>query len=121
MRSAATSDPSIYLWIRESPINVTSTDVIRCDARRLAERVGLLALQEGSRAVNASTEEGMMFKSSRRDKAEGRLERLVGRLLEFVGRVTGRGSSKKKVKGKAARTRGTAKRHRGRAKQRVSR
>ena len=62
-----------------------------------------------------------MFKSSRRDKAEGRLERFAGRLLELIGRFTGRGSAKKKVKGKAARTRGSAKTQRGRAKQRVGR
>jgi uncharacterized protein YjbJ (UPF0337 family) len=58
-----------------------------------------------------------MFKSSRRDKAEGRLERWVGRLLELIGR----GSGQKKVKGKAARARGSAKTQRGRAKQRVGR
>jgi uncharacterized protein YjbJ (UPF0337 family) len=62
-----------------------------------------------------------MFKSSRRDKAEGRLERLAGRLLEFISRITGRGRAKKKVKGKAARTRGSAKSQRGRVKQRVGR
>ena len=58
-----------------------------------------------------------MFKSSRRDKAEGRMERMAGRLLELIGR----GSPKKKVKGKAARTRGAGKTQRGRAKQRVGR
>jgi len=65
----------------------------------------------------ASTWGGMMFKTSRRDKAEGRLERLAGRLLALIGR----GSTQKKVKGKAARTRGSAKTQRGRAKQRVGR
>ena len=58
-----------------------------------------------------------MFKSSRRDKAEGRLERWAGRLVELIGR----GSAQKKVKGKAVRTRGSAKTQRGRAKQRVGR
>jgi uncharacterized protein YjbJ (UPF0337 family) len=62
-----------------------------------------------------------MFKSSRRDKAEGRLEWLAGRLLELMGRFTGRGRAQKKVKGKAARARGSAKTQRGRAKQRAAR
>ena len=79
-------------------------------------------MHEGNRAVTPRLpEEEMMFKSSRRDKAEGRLERMAGQLLEFIGRLTGRGSAQKKMKGKAARTRGSAKTQRGRAKQRVGR
>ena len=60
-----------------------------------------------------------MFKSSRRDKAEGRLDRIGGKVLEVVGRLTGRPSHK--VKGKAARTRGAARTQKGRAKQRAAR
>ena len=52
-----------------------------------------------------------MFKSSRRNKSEGMLDRLGGRLLEAVGRVTGRRSPK--AKGKAARMRGSAKTRKG--------
>ena len=60
-----------------------------------------------------------MFKSSRRDKAEGRLDRIGGKVLDMVGRLTGRPSQK--VKGKAARARGTARTQKGRAKQRAAR
>lgn len=66
-------------------------------------------------------------KSSRRNKAEGRLDRIGGRLLELVSRVTGRSARQKatgkparqKAKGKAARARGTARTRKGQAKQRV--
>ena len=47
-----------------------------------------------------------MFKSSRRDRREGTMDRIGGRLLEALGRLTGRTSHK--AKGKAARTRGSA-------------
>jgi len=56
-------------------------------------------------------------KSSKRDKAEGRLDRIGARLMELVGRITGR--SDQKAKGKAARARGSARTRRGRTKQRV--
>jgi uncharacterized protein YjbJ (UPF0337 family) len=64
-------------------------------------------------------EEDVMFKSSRRNKAEGRLDRIGGSVLEMVGRITGRTSHK--VKGKAARTRGSARTTTGRAKERAGR
>jgi uncharacterized protein YjbJ (UPF0337 family) len=71
----------------------------------------------------------MMFKtkSSRRDKAEGWLDRIGGRILELVSRITG-GSGRQKAKGKparrkatgkAARARGSARTRRGQAKQRA--
>jgi uncharacterized protein YjbJ (UPF0337 family) len=60
-----------------------------------------------------------MFKSSRRNKADGRLDKIGGRVLELVGRITGRTTYK--VKGKAARTRGSARTMTGRAKDRASR
>jgi uncharacterized protein YjbJ (UPF0337 family) len=47
-----------------------------------------------------------MFKSSRRDRMEAALDRIGGRLLEAIGRLTGRSSYK--AKGKAARARGAA-------------
>lgn len=88
------------------------------DSALRSDPSGLHTIHKGSRPITPrEPEEEKMFKSSRRDKAEGRLERLAGRLLELVGR----GSAKKKVKGKAARTRGSAKNQRGRAKQRVGR
>jgi uncharacterized protein YjbJ (UPF0337 family) len=60
-----------------------------------------------------------MFKSSGRNKAEGRLDRIGGWVLERVGRITGRTSHK--VKGKGARTRGSARTAAGRSKERASR
>lgn len=60
-----------------------------------------------------------MFKSSRRNKAEGRLDKIGGWLLEMAGRITGRKSHK--AKGKAARTRGSARTASGRTKQRAGR
>jgi uncharacterized protein YjbJ (UPF0337 family) len=55
-----------------------------------------------------------MFKSSGRDRAEGVLDRLGGRVLEAIGRLTGRRSNQ--AKGKAARGRGAARGRKGRAK-----
>ena len=52
-----------------------------------------------------------MFKSSRRDRIEGAVDAVGGRLLEAIGRLTGRTSYK--LKGKAARARGGVRRHRG--------
>jgi len=60
-----------------------------------------------------------MFKSSRRNKAEGRLDKIGAWVLEMVGRITGRPSHK--AKGKAARTRGSARKTTGRAKERAGR
>jgi uncharacterized protein YjbJ (UPF0337 family) len=58
-----------------------------------------------------------MFKSSRRDRTEGAMDRLGGRLLEAIGRLTGRRSYT--VKGKAARARGATRRRKGLAKRAV--
>lgn len=55
-----------------------------------------------------------MFKSSGRDRAEGVLDRLGGRVLEAIGRLTGRRSNQ--AKGKAARGRGAVRGRKGRAK-----
>jgi uncharacterized protein YjbJ (UPF0337 family) len=55
-----------------------------------------------------------MFKSSKRDRAEGALDRLGGRVLEAIGRLTGRRSYQ--AKGKAARARGAGRSRKGRAK-----
>lgn len=52
-----------------------------------------------------------MFKSSRRERTESTLERIGGRLLEAIGRLTGRTSYK--AKGKAARVRGAARSRKG--------
>jgi uncharacterized protein YjbJ (UPF0337 family) len=56
------------------------------------------------------------MKSARRNRAEGTLDRLAGRLLEAFGRATGRKSSK--AKGKAARARGAGRRQTAKAKKR---
>ena len=58
-----------------------------------------------------------MFKSSRRDRAEGGLDRLGGRVLEAIGRLTGRRSYQ--AKGKAARGRGALRGRKGRTKRAV--
>ena len=55
-----------------------------------------------------------MFKSSRRDRAEGTMDRMGGMIRETIGRMTGRTSDK--VKGKATRVRGETKRGKGRVK-----
>jgi uncharacterized protein YjbJ (UPF0337 family) len=57
-----------------------------------------------------------MPKSARRDKAEGTLDRLAGRVLEMVGKVTGK--RKAKATGKAARARGRGRKAKGRVKRR---
>ncbi len=58
-----------------------------------------------------------MFKSSKRDKAEGTLDRVAGRILEAVAALTGKRSQK--AKGKAARGRGFVRTKRGQAKEAV--
>ena len=60
-----------------------------------------------------------MWKSSRRDKAEGTLDRVAGRLLEAFGKLTGKRSTK--AKGKAARARGRGRSAKGKAKRRAAR
>ena len=55
-----------------------------------------------------------MFKSAKRDKTEGFTDRAAGWVLEMVGKVTGRTSTK--AKGKAARGRGAVRSRRGAAK-----
>ena len=54
------------------------------------------------------------FKSSERDRAEGTLDRIAGRILEAVGALTGRRSQKDK--GKAAQARGRFRTERGNVK-----
>jgi uncharacterized protein YjbJ (UPF0337 family) len=60
-----------------------------------------------------------MLKSSRRDKAEGTVDRIAGRVLELVSKVTGNRTTK--AKGKAARGRGRARSAKGGAKGRARR
>ena len=55
----------------------------------------------------------MKTKSRRRDNAEGTIDKIAGRVLDAVGKVTGNRSTK--AKGKAARGRGTARSTKGRA------
>jgi uncharacterized protein YjbJ (UPF0337 family) len=45
-----------------------------------------------------------MFKSAKRNKTEGAIDRIAGRVLQAWGALTGR--KKHKAKGKAARARG---------------
>jgi uncharacterized protein YjbJ (UPF0337 family) len=60
-----------------------------------------------------------MPKSSRRDKADGTIDRIAGRVLETISKLTGRRSAK--VTGKAARARGRGRTARGGMKRRVAR
>jgi uncharacterized protein YjbJ (UPF0337 family) len=54
------------------------------------------------------------MKSARRDTAEGTLDQIAGRMLEAIGRWTGRRSYM--AKGKAARARGAVRRRKGQIK-----
>jgi uncharacterized protein YjbJ (UPF0337 family) len=55
-----------------------------------------------------------MAKSARRNQTEGTLDRIAGRVLEMIGKLTGRTSTK--AKGKGARFRGSARSTKGRTK-----
>ena len=56
----------------------------------------------------------MKMRSGRRDKAAGGADGVAGRVLELVGKVTGKRSTA--AKGKAARGRGAGRSAKGRAK-----
>ena len=60
-----------------------------------------------------------MAKTARRNKAEGKLDKLAGRVLDEIGKLTGKRSTR--AKGKAARGRGAARSTKGRAKGRAKR
>ena len=59
-----------------------------------------------------------MAKSARRDKSEGALDKLAGRLLEAFSKLTGRRSTA--AKGKAARLRGAGRSVKGRFKSKAA-
>jgi uncharacterized protein YjbJ (UPF0337 family) len=59
------------------------------------------------------------MKSGSRDRAEGFVDRVAGRILEMWSKLTGRGSAG--AKGKAARARGKGRGAKGRAKRRAGR
>jgi uncharacterized protein YjbJ (UPF0337 family) len=54
------------------------------------------------------------MKSARRDRAEGTVDKIAGRVLEAFGKLTGNRSAK--AKGKAARGRGAGRSAKGRVK-----
>ena len=58
-----------------------------------------------------------MAKTSRRNTAEGTLDKVGGKVMELVGKLTGRKSTR--AKGKAARARGRGRATAGRAKRRA--
>jgi uncharacterized protein YjbJ (UPF0337 family) len=60
-----------------------------------------------------------LMKSSSRDKTEGFVDRIAGRVLELWSKLTGRKSAG--AKGKAARLRGKGRSAKGRAKKRGGR
>jgi uncharacterized protein YjbJ (UPF0337 family) len=59
-----------------------------------------------------------MAKSARRNQAEGTLDKIGGRVLELVGKLTGKRSTQ--AKGKAARGRGKARSGTGRMRRKAS-
>jgi uncharacterized protein YjbJ (UPF0337 family) len=59
------------------------------------------------------------MKSGSRDRAEGFVDRIAGRILELWSKLTGRRSAG--AKGKAARARGRGRAVKGRAKKRAGR
>jgi uncharacterized protein YjbJ (UPF0337 family) len=59
------------------------------------------------------------MKSGSRDRAEGFVDRVAGRILEMWSKLTGRRSAG--AKGKAARARGKGRGAKGRAKERAGR
>jgi uncharacterized protein YjbJ (UPF0337 family) len=61
----------------------------------------------------------MKTKSGKRNSTEGTIDKIAGRVLEAVGKVTG--NNKTKAKGKAARGRGTGRKTSGRAKKSAKR
>jgi uncharacterized protein YjbJ (UPF0337 family) len=71
---------------------------------------GAIAPATNNRAIEG--DEGM--KSARRDKAEGTVDKIAGRVLEALGKVTGNRSTR--AKGKAARGRGVGRSTKGRVK-----
>jgi uncharacterized protein YjbJ (UPF0337 family) len=56
------------------------------------------------------------MRSKRQDQAGGTIDKVAGRVLDAVGKLTG--NHKTRAKGKAARGRGTARSAKGRAKRR---
>ena len=54
------------------------------------------------------------MRSARRDSTSGTIDKVAGRIMEAVGKVTGNRSAG--AKGKAARSRGAGRRAKGRAK-----
>jgi uncharacterized protein YjbJ (UPF0337 family) len=58
-----------------------------------------------------------MAKSARRNKTEGGLDKVGGRILEAFSKLTGKRTTR--AKGKAVRGRGSAKSAKGRAKQKA--
>jgi uncharacterized protein YjbJ (UPF0337 family) len=59
------------------------------------------------------------MRSARQDRIRGRIDKIVGRMLEAIGRLTGNRSTVKK--GKAARGRGTARSVKARLKHPIAR
>jgi uncharacterized protein YjbJ (UPF0337 family) len=59
------------------------------------------------------------MKSRSRDKAEGTVDKLAGRILEAFSKLTGKRSTR--AKGKAARVRGRGRTAKGRTKRRAGR
>ena len=59
------------------------------------------------------------MKSAKRNSTEGALDRMAGRVMEMIGKITGRTSTR--ATGKAARGRGAGRRQTGKAKRKAAR
>jgi uncharacterized protein YjbJ (UPF0337 family) len=59
------------------------------------------------------------MKSAKRNRTEGALDRVAGRVMEMIGKLTGRTSTR--ATGRAARTRGTGRRQTAKTKSKAGR
>jgi uncharacterized protein YjbJ (UPF0337 family) len=78
----------------------------------------MVAAGNSPAGTRSTTEESQMAKSARRDKVEGAVDRLAGRVLEAFSKLTGKRSAG--AKGKAARGRGAARSAKGGAKRKAT-
>ena len=73
-------------------------------------------LEARSAYIRKSDRKERAMKSKRQDQASGTIDKVAGRVLEAVGKLTG--NNKTRAKGKAARGRGAGRSAKGRAKRR---
>jgi uncharacterized protein YjbJ (UPF0337 family) len=115
------------MWA-DRDIKARQRDVFRAVAarverlrRRAAAQTRSTANAPGAAADDDLTTEGRISKvrSARQDRIRGRIDKIAGRVLEAIGRLTHNRSTV--MKGKAARGRGTGRTAKARLKQRIAR